>query len=186
MLELIQAVTNPTSGLPTSPAVWAGVVAVFTACGTVAVKWIVPGLMALRKQGPDVEVVTTGSRQSSSGMATFVGIDDIKRRLDVQDQNAIAEAKAAAEFRMELRGMLMNQISASTDGAREQRVLAEEMTKLATAVEGLQSKVEEIEKRSRGQETAISSVTNITGAIERIERRLNEPKAGKRTTYRAS
>lgn len=170
MLELIQAVTN--SAPTTSPAVWAGVVAVFTACGTVAIKWIIPGLMALRKQGPDVEVVTTGSRASSSGMATFVGIDDIKRRLDQQDQTTQKEAMAAAEFRVELRGLLNSRTQIFTDIARDQRILAEEMTKCASAIEGLQSKTDEIERRSRGQEAAIVSVTGITATLDRIEKKL--------------
>lgn len=133
------------------PIDWAIVLAILTAVTHFVVRYLVPAFRNLRQP----------ERFENLGMESLKNFIEANvgqlRDLTLAFQ---AEIQRQTEWRAEMRALLIQRTPMLAEMASDQRILAEEMTKVAVAMTELKLQVTELEKRSRGQEEAIHKILN--------------------------
>lgn len=157
-LDLLQAATAGDHGWVLN---WTVILGMLTGVATVAVKWIIPAVTALR--GNDREVIIDRGRRDSS-----IGRDNAQESRDrvvalTEDLTRIegkmdAESQRQTEWRVRMETILGSRTVVFTEMTQETRTLAEEMAKLVNIVDGIKEQVDKIEERGRGQDKAIELV----------------------------
>ena len=148
--------------LPTaSPVSWAFASLIVTGTLTTVFKWLLP---AIKTMNAMPQLATGLPQPEIAGLKT-----------DVASLNAMlaAEIIRQSEFRVEMRQILQSRTPVLTELARDQRILAEEMSKLTSVTKLIQEQVREIENLTRNIPEAIDRSEQTAQRVDQLVARLD-------------
>ena len=144
-----------------SPVSWAFASLIATGTLTTVFKWLLPAIKTMNSLPQQM----TGLPQPE-----IAGV-----KTDIASLNAMlaAEIIRQSEFRVEMRQILQSRTPLFTELARDQRILAEEVSKLTSITKTIQEQVREIENATRNVPAAIERSEDTAVRVDQIVARLD-------------